>query len=122
MVWLTGAGVVLRLFPLTLLLRQLPPGSPEGTTAPDHRETIRRVREAVGSAARRLPWHPRCLPQALAGALMCRVRGLRVPIALGVAGRKGFAAHARLDGGSDVELTEQSPDGRTHLGRLILAF
>lgn len=120
--WLTVAGILLRLIPLHRLFRELPPGAPAGPAGEVNSATIGRVREAVGGVARLLPWHPRCLPRALAGVLMCRVRGLRVPIALGVANGNGFGAHARLDAGTDVQLTDHSPAGRTHLGRLVLAF
>ena len=122
MLWLVVAGTMLRLIPLKRLFRELPPGT-AGTISGDRdRKVIAQVRVAVAAAARILPWHPRCLPRALAGLLMCRIRGLQVPVALGVIAGDKFAAHARLEPGSDVELAATSPAGRTHLGRMRLAF
>ncbi len=121
--WLIVAGILLKLLPLRLMFRSLPPDAPAVPTTGMTRARIERVRLAVSQASRALPWHPRCLPSAVAGVLMCRVRGLRVPIALGVTNRGGgFGAHARLDPASDMELTDTSPEGRTHLGRLLLTF
>ncbi|MEO8452887.1 MAG: lasso peptide biosynthesis B2 protein [Gemmatimonadota bacterium] len=120
--WLSSASVLLRLMPVSRLFRELPPGALPDPLGPGPKETIERVRSAVGAAAGVLPWRPACLPKALAGVLMCRARGIKVPVALSVTNRGGFGAHARLDAGSDMDLELASPDGRKHLGRMILAF
>lgn len=78
---------------------ECPPPTADGTAAA--------VGRAVTAAARRLPWHPLCLEQALAAALMLRRRGVPSRLCLGVAvaGTKGsaggvsgggFRAHAWL--------------------------
>jgi hypothetical protein len=54
---------------------------------------------------------------------MCRCRGVRVPIALSVAANeRHFAGHARLDPRSDAELAIATPEGRAHLGLILLTF
>ncbi|HEY7681869.1 MAG TPA: lasso peptide biosynthesis B2 protein [Gemmatimonadales bacterium] len=119
--WLVVASALLRVLPFGRLFRELPPSAPSPALDPGNETLVPRVRRAVGAVAERLPWAIRCLPRALAGVLMCRVRGARVPIALSVTnGGRPFGAHARLDAGSEAELAEGAPDGRTHLGRIIL--
>ncbi|AWK88361.1 lasso peptide biosynthesis B2 protein [Azospirillum thermophilum] len=56
------------------------------------------VGRAVEAAARRLPWHPLCLEQALAAAILLRRRGIPCSLCIGVAvgGGRGFRAHAWL--------------------------
>ena len=120
--WLAVAGVLLHFVPFERLFRALPPGSSAGTPDDRDRQAVERIRGAVNAVAAHLPWHPRCLPRAFAGLLMCRVRRMQVPIALSVTARGGFDAHARLDPGSDAELSLAAPEGRTHLGRVILTF
>ena len=121
--WLAFAGVLLRVVPFGRLFRELPGDNPDPDFDPKVEVLVARVRRAVGAVSDRLPWSPSCLPRALAGVLMCRVRGPRVPIALGVTnGGRRFGAHARLDLASDAALAASSPDGRTHLGRVVLSF
>ena len=57
----------------------------------------RAVGDAVAVAARRLPWKPLCLRQALVAACMLRLRGKRSVLCLGVR-REGesIGAHAWL--------------------------
>lgn len=58
-----------------------PPRPPTGA---ERREAARRVAGAVRYAARRLPWHSRCLVQAVAAKKMLRARGLGGTLCLGV--------------------------------------
>lgn len=121
--WLVVASALLKLLRFDRLFREVPPNAPGPPLDARGERIIERVRRAVGGTAARLPWHPACLPQALAGALMCRVRGIRAPVALSVWSNQRFAAHAVLAAGSDAELTAATaPTGRTHLGRVVLTF
>jgi Transglutaminase-like superfamily len=58
--------------------------------------TARRVRWAVETAARNLPFEVICLPQAIAGKLMLRRRGIASTLYLGVAYDPALKAHAWL--------------------------
>lgn len=57
-------------------------------------EEAKRVCRAVRKVAAVLPWHPVCLPQALAARAMLRRRGIRPEVHLGVAGVSPLATHA----------------------------
>ena len=57
-------------------------------------DAARRVRWAVESAARVLPWHPVCLPQALAAKAMLGRRGIESTLYLGVDVTRELDAHA----------------------------
>lgn len=57
-------------------------------------EEAKRVGRAVRRVADVLPWHPVCLPQALAARAMLRRRGIRPEVHLGVAGVSPLEAHA----------------------------
>ena len=121
--WLVTAGLLLRSVSFGRIFRAMQPEENHGTLAPAEESLALSVRASVSAAARRLPWKPACLSSALAGALMCRCRGVRVPIALSVAARDGhLAAHARLDARDDAELAIATPEGRTHLARVLLTF
>jgi len=121
--WLVIAGLLLRSVPFGRLFRAVRPEVDRTTLSPAAELLALSARASVSAAARRVPWKPACLAAALAGALMCRCRGVRVPIALSVAAREGhFAAHARLDVRDDAELAGATPEGRTHLGRVLLTF
>jgi hypothetical protein len=54
----------------------------------------RRVGSAVRRAAGLLPWHPTCLPQAVAAQIMLRRRGIDFESHLGVIKTAPFGAHA----------------------------
>jgi Transglutaminase-like superfamily len=118
--WLALAVIVLRIVAFARLFRELPPGSPGPVLTDEDRVRVDWIRGLVNGVAKRFPWRPGCLPLALAAACMCRVRGLRIPIALSVASRRNLVAHARLDPSSDAELALTTPEGRTHLGRVML--
>ena len=57
-------------------------------------ETSRRVGRAVELVAGRLPWRPKCLPQAIATRAMLRRRGIPCETHLGVVETRPLAAHA----------------------------
>ncbi|MBD3730134.1 MAG: lasso peptide biosynthesis B2 protein [Sphingomonadales bacterium] len=61
---------------------------------------VRSIRRKVRIAARWLPWHPQCLPQALAARVVLDLRGYGSVLSLGVAdeGRQ-LSAHAWLKSG-----------------------
>ncbi|MEP7382360.1 MAG: lasso peptide biosynthesis B2 protein [Gemmatimonadota bacterium] len=118
--WLATATVALWAFPLRRLFRSLPHASSAPSLRGAQLATFARSRDAVAAMISILPPRPRCLPAALAGVLMCRVRGVRVSVALSVTNRGGFGAHAVMTYGSEDELSLSCPDGRTHLGRLML--
>ena len=52
------------------------------------------VGRAVARVAHHLPWHPTCLPQALATRAMLRRRGIPCVSHLGVIRTEPFEAHA----------------------------
>lgn len=102
---LVAVAVLLALLPFRLALRlaglgaaaaggECPPPTADAAAAA--------VGRAVTAAARRLPWRPLCLEQALAAALMLRRRGVLSGLCLGVAVAgtnglaDGFRAHAWL--------------------------
>lgn len=72
--------------------------SAEGCPPPTADAAAAAVGRAVTAAARRLPWAPACLEQALAAALMLRRRGVPSRLCIGVAtgDGRGFRAHAWL--------------------------
>lgn len=74
-VWLTLAAPLLALLPFRHMARWLGnlDGEMEAETDPTRSRAVGR---AVERAARHLPWHPLCLPQALAARAMLRRRGI----------------------------------------------
>jgi hypothetical protein len=60
------------------------------------------VGRAVRDVAARLPWHPVCLPQALAARRMCERRNIPVRLVLGARMEDGFEAHAWIEVGRTV--------------------
>lgn len=65
---------------------------PPAPVDPDRLREAKRVGYVIGAGAARLPWHPNCLPQALAAHRMLRRRGIPSRLHLGVAA--GREAHA----------------------------
>ena len=57
-------------------------------------EEARAIGRAVRRAASVLPWHPVCLPQAVAARAMLRRRGIRPEVHLGITTVSPLAAHA----------------------------
>ena len=73
----------------------------------------RRVGRAVELVAARLPWHPTCLPQAIATRAMLRRRGIPCETHLGVHKTRPLGAHAwvtvngvAVQGGAVAGVTE----------------
>ena len=64
--------------------------------SPQAYATARRVQWAVETAARNLPFDVICLPQAIAGKVMLRRRGIASTLYLGVAYDPDLKAHAWL--------------------------
>lgn len=60
----------------------------------DNLGSARRVRWAVESAARNLPWKPMCLPQAVGAQWMLRRRRIPSTLYLGINPADGYDAHA----------------------------
>jgi transglutaminase superfamily protein len=84
------------------------PRTVEGTEpmAVARQHEAEQVGRVVTAVARRLPWHPTCLRQALAVQRMLRRRGIASRLHLGVAGAGVNAAHAWV-----------TVDGRPVVGR-----
>jgi hypothetical protein len=112
---LIAASAAVALLPDPWLSRLLgdahQPGDRRPQPAPD--PASRRVGHAVESVARRLPWRPACLAQALATRAMLRRRGIPCLTHLGVVGTGPLAAHAWVtvngavvQGGAVAEITE----------------
>jgi hypothetical protein len=96
--FLVVVSVALRILPFRFLARLVggvQGGRPAGPATCDRRAAS--IGRAVTVAARRLPWHPVCLPQALAAAFMLRRRGIPSQLCLGVRQEDGnIEAHAWL--------------------------
>lgn len=93
---LTAAGIAIRVIPSRRMVWLLGRGggaevtvatSPAGLDA-------RRVGFAVERVAALLPWHPVCLPQAVATRWMLTRRGIPNRTHLGVVSTSPFSAHA----------------------------
>jgi hypothetical protein len=94
---LTRATAELRLLPSTRtvdLLGAVLHGTPEHDVGREQAREAELVGRAIAGAARRLPWHPTCLRQALAAQRMLRRRGIASRLHLGVTGATATAAHA----------------------------
>lgn len=77
------------------------------------------VGQAIAAAARRLPWHPKCLAQALAGSWMLRRRGLPAQLCFGVSNEDGkLRAHAWLVSGSGTVCGGPAAAGFTPIASL----
>jgi hypothetical protein len=88
------------------LLGALPDGDPAEPVGAAGQREAERLGRAVVAVARRLPWQPTCLRQALAVQRMLRRRGIASRLHLGVAGAGVSAAHAWV-----------TVDGRPVVGR-----
>lgn len=93
---LVVAGIVLKTVPFARTARRLGRHMAETTRSEDGPvvERARRVRWAVGIAARNLPWKPVCFPQAVAATLMLRRRSIASTLYLGVDPQRDLDAHA----------------------------
>jgi len=105
MVWLAIAGLIVAIMPFRNFgflaarpVRKLPP-------AEVARNLIRRrIRWAIVTAARRVPWRALCIQQGLAAQFMLRRRGIPSVLYYGAALREGdLKAHVWVrDGNIDV--------------------
>lgn len=99
-VGLTVVGVVLSVLPFRIVARLAGRAEPSGQACPPPTAdaTASAVGRAVEAAARRLPWRPACLAQALTACLMLRRRGVPSRLCIGVVAGEGrdFQAHAWL--------------------------
>ena len=94
---LTRATVELRLYPrrrTVALLGMARARAGEDSVDSERRTEAERIGAAVTRVARRLPWHPTCLRQALAAQRMLRRRQIPNRLHLGVASPSAPAAHA----------------------------
>lgn len=81
--WLSLASPLLLLLPFRYVARWL--GDLDRETEADGDPALSRaVGRAVGRTARHLPWHPLCLPQALAARAMLWRRGIPSTLYFGV--------------------------------------
>lgn len=89
-----------------------PPPTPDAAAAD--------VGRAVSAAARRLPWGPACLEQALAASLMLRRRGVPSRLCIGVAtgDGNGFRAHAWLTAGGGTVCGGPAAAGMTPIAAI----
>lgn len=96
--FLIVVAFALRILPFRLIARMVGgvrEGRPSSSPTGDLRAAS--IGRAVAAAARRLPWRPVCLPQALAAAFMLRLRAVPSHLCLGVRLEDGaIEAHAWL--------------------------
>lgn len=126
-VWLTAAGLGLRLLPfrrLAPLLGSLhsPVPDDDGGRAPTaaERALAQRVGAVVPRVAKLLPWPVLCLPQAMAAKAMLARRGIASTMHLGAMpteNASGIAAHAWLSVGPMVVTGAAARPGHAELGR-----
>lgn len=93
---LSLAGLVLKTLAFSRIARRLGRRMAEtpDSERPEVMERARRVRWAIETAARHLPWHPVCFPQAVAATLMLRRRRIASTIYFGVDPARNLDAHA----------------------------
>lgn len=109
---LTTSSVAVRVLTTARITRLLGGVADAAPPEIDHArvEEAKRVGRVVRRVAGLLPWHPVCLPQALAARAMLRRRGIRPELHLGIAGVSPLAAHAWV-----------SVDGAVVLGGGVMA-
>lgn len=74
------------------------PAEPDRANGP----TVARVSWAVAAAAHHLPWHPVCLPQAVAAQWMLRRRSIPSTLYLGADPARDYDAHAWVRAGTTI--------------------
>ena len=100
---LSAASLAVRRLDQRRIVRLLgvPVARTERTVAPaDPRARV--VARAVARVARLLPWHPACLPQAIATRWLLHRRGIACDAHLGIVSTTPFAAHAWVSVGDVV--------------------
>ncbi len=102
---LLRAYALVRLWPFSNVARSLQ-SLPRCATGPEEGiVTARRVRGAIGTEGRRLPWRPTCLVRAVAAHAMLARRGVPATVVLSVAPRNEavpVSAHAWLEAAGTV--------------------
>lgn len=90
------SSLLIRTIGFSRIARRLGRHMAEGPTSadPESMSDAARVRWAVDTAARVLPWKPVCLPQAIAATLMLRRRNIASTLYLGVDPTRSLDAHA----------------------------
>lgn len=100
--WLALAAPLLALLPFRHIARWL--GNLDGETGSAADPALpRAVGRAVERAARHLPWHPLCLPRALAARAMLRRRGIPSTLHFGMrleGADRAMRAHAWVTTGT----------------------
>jgi hypothetical protein len=100
----TLAGLLIRVLAFRRLAPRLgrhmavSPVAPDAATSRD----VARIRWAIASAARHLPWRPVCLPQAITAQWMLRRRGIPSTLYLGADPARGYDAHAWVRAGTTI--------------------
>ena len=118
---LTAAAVRVRWHPqseTTALLGDVRPVSPPPPPLAGASIEAIRIGRAVERVAALLPWHPVCLPRAVAAIWMLRRRGIECRAHLGVTGNRPPQAHAWVTVGGVV--VQGAPvDGVTELASFV---
>lgn len=98
---LVVSGVLIRCWRFRALAAHLGRHMAESPIDQDraHLAVAQSVRWAVHATARRLPWRPVCLPQALTAQWMLRRRGITSTLYLGVDPGSRYDAHAWVRAG-----------------------
>ncbi len=101
---LTVSGLLLRMLRFSRVASRLGRHMAEGPAAEDRVTTgmALRIRWAVETASRHLPWKPVCLPQAVAAQWMLRRRGIASTLYLGVNPAASYDAHAWVRAGTVI--------------------
>jgi len=109
---LARAGFLLRVLRFSRLSHSLGRHMAESPTEEAAALTAeaRRVRWAVETAARNLPWKPVCLPQAVAATRLLRRRGIASTLYLGIDRAANYDAHAWVRVGKLIVTGGPSPD------------
>jgi hypothetical protein len=92
----TAASIMLRVMRFSRIAPRLGRHMAESPShhAAEKRAAVRLVAWAVAAAARRLPWKPVCLPQAVTAQWMLRRRGIQSTLYLGTDPANHYNAHA----------------------------
>ena len=103
-VLLTVSTLAVKLLPAPRVTRLLGQTSGEGASdqTAESAKRARRVGWTVERVAGVLPWHPVCLPQAVAARWMLRRRGIACVSHLGITNARPLTAHAWVTVGDVV--------------------
>ncbi|HEY9382427.1 MAG TPA: lasso peptide biosynthesis B2 protein [Gemmatimonadales bacterium] len=110
---LSVSGLLLRMLRFSRVASRLGRHMAEGPPLEDRAttSTALRIRWAVETASRHLPWKPVCLPQAVAAQWMLRRRGIASTLYLGVNPAASFDAHAWVRAGTVIVTGGPREDG-----------